>query len=142
MTSEEYPALYQAASQASIRAQATYLRCIALYAYLSIAGAGLAAYGIDSRPAAIVAAALFVLGLFVSVLLALKQYESVWYRTRAIAESIKTSTWRFMMNADRFHGLDLSNAKARLKQLLQKILQEHRDLAVELGGEVANKDQF
>lgn len=142
MENEEYPALYQAADEASNRTQGIYLRCVAVYAYVSITGAGLAVYGVDSKLAAIIAAILFLLGLFLSILLAVKQYESLWYRTRAIAESIKTSTWRFMMSADPFGGKDLNAAKQQFRAVLQQVLQEHKDLAIELGGTIANRDQL
>jgi hypothetical protein len=138
----EYPALYQAASDASARAQRAYLRCVKAYAYLSVGGAGVAIYGIESKEIAFLAGALFLLGLFVAVLMAVKKYENTWYRTRAIAESIKTTTWRFMMHAEPFEGLELAEAKHKLSSLLQQILQEHRDLATELGGQVAALPQF
>ena len=47
-----------------------------------------------------------------------------------------------MMHAEPFEGLDLAEAKQKLATLLQKILQEHRDLGAELGGEVASLAQF
>lgn len=142
MNKNDYPALYQAASVASARAQDAHLRCVKTYAFLSIAGAGLAIYGVDSKELALLAALLFILGLFIAVLMAIRKYETTWYRTRAIAESIKTSTWRFMMCAEPFNGLDIQAARQKLAALLQQILQEHKDLAIELGGQVAALNQF
>jgi hypothetical protein len=142
MKTEDYPALYQAADAASLGAQQTYLSCTKLYGGLTIVAAGLAAYGISSRTAAIAAAVLFLAGLFLSIYLAVKRLESTWYRARAIAESTKTATWRFMMRADPFDEPTLSAVRQDFSHLLTEILQQHKDLGAELGGDVATRDQL
>lgn len=141
MGKDSYPALYQAADEASVSAQRAYLLCIKGYGGLAVVGAGLAAYGIDSRPSAVIAAFLFMAGLGISILMTLKQYETVWYRARAVAESIKTATWRFMLRAEPFNGLPLPEAKVRLQEILGKVLQEHKNLGGALSG-AADKSQF
>jgi hypothetical protein len=138
----DYPALYQAADEISQRAQRAYLNCISLYGYLAVAGAGLAAYGIESKTAAIIAALLFLAGLGISILMAVAQYENTWYRARAVAESIKTSTWRFMMRAEPFEDQDLDIAKRAFARTLRQILQEHKDLASELAGSSSEGKQL
>jgi len=142
MREEDYPALYLAADAASKSAQTTFLNALRLYAYLAIAGAGLAAYGIESKGAAVAAAILFLGGLAVSILLAIKQYESTWYRARAVAESIKTSTWRFMMKAEPFENADLTEARTVFLHTLKQILQEHKDLGADLAGHSADRSQL
>ena len=143
MQTEDYPALYQSADSASTAAQATYLRCIKGYAALAIIGAALASFGIESRISAFLAAVVFLCGLFVSILIAYKRYEDTWYRTRAIAESIKTATWRFMMGGEPFdQALALPQARQKLTQLLRNILQEHKDLAGDLAGSPAETSQI
>ena len=143
MQTEDYPALYQSADSAAAAAQATYLRCVKGYAVLGIAGAALASIGVESRTSALLAAFVFLGGLFLSVLIAFKRYEDTWYRTRAIAESIKTACWRFMMGAEPFdHGLPTSEARQKLAQVLRAILQEHKHLAGELAGDPAEKSQI
>jgi ABC-type transport system involved in cytochrome bd biosynthesis fused ATPase/permease subunit len=143
LRTEDYPALYQSADSASTAAQTAYLRCIKAYAALAIVGAALASIGIESRVAALSAAAIFLGGLFLSILIAVKRYEDTWYRTRAIAESIKTTCWRFMMGAEPFdHILRLNEARQKLTHLLRRILQEHKHLAGELAGNPAEKSQI
>jgi uncharacterized membrane protein YoaK (UPF0700 family) len=144
LETKDYPALYQSADSTATTAQATYLRCIVGYAALAIAGAALASIGIESRASALVAALVFVAGLAVSILIAYKRYEETWYRTRAIAESIKTASWRFMMGGEPFdHALPLQAARQKLTQLLRSILQEHRNhLAGDLAGSPAESSQI
>lgn len=143
MNEEDYPALYRAADKASLDAQDAFMNCIKGYAALSISGAGLGAYGIESRGAAIVAAILFCGGLFLTVLLAFKKYEHVWYRARAIAESIKTITWRFVTRAEPYtETRKLDEAKHEFAEILRRILKEHKDLAHTFDGSLAGSDQI
>jgi hypothetical protein len=141
LETEDYPALYQAADSASAAAQATYLRCIKGYAALAIVGAALASIGIESRLSASVAAVVFLGGLGLSLLIAFKRYEDTWYRTRAIAESIKTASWRFMMGAEPY-DLPVNKARQKLAQVLRSVLQEHRHLGGEFAGDLAEKSQI
>jgi hypothetical protein len=63
-------------------------------------------------------------GGFVSLLLTLTEPEKRWYLGRAIAESIKTLTWRYMMHAEPFiHGndqADLDNFTDRIQAINQQ----------------------
>jgi FtsH-binding integral membrane protein len=142
MIDSDYPALYQAADAASVKSQEVFLRCVKWYAALSVLGSGLAAYGIESRAMAAAAAIVFSTGLFLSVLMAVRKYENVWYRARAVAESIKTSSWRFMMGADPFdYRLAINDAMRNFIGLLQNILREHKDFGAEFGGPIVEKTQ-
>ncbi len=143
MTEEDFPALYQAADSASLAAQTAYLRCIRGYAAIAIVGAGLSTAGTDSRTSAIAAAIVLMGGLAISVFMALRRYEDIWYRTRAVAESIKTISWKFMMGAEPFHhAMPLQDARGQLSRLLNQILREHKHLGSALGGHVADRDQI
>jgi hypothetical protein len=142
MKKSDYPALYRAAENAAGDAQSLYFRCTKLFGFLTIAGAGLSAYGIESRQAALWAAVIFLSALFLSVYLALKQLENTWYRARAVAESIKTVTWRFIMRAEPFEASQLGDARREFRSVLAKIIREHKDLGAELGGDVAAQDQI
>jgi hypothetical protein len=142
MKTEDYPALFRAADAASAKAQSTYLLCTKLFGLLTIGGAGLAAYGIESREAAVWAAVLFLGGLFLSIYLAFKRLESTWYRARAVAESIKTATWRFIMRAEPFAEPPIGGARQDFKSLLLRIIREHKELGEYLGGHIAAQDQI
>lgn len=139
MKEEDYPALYRAADAASVEAQNSFLYCVAAYAALSVIGAALAVGGIESKTSAAWAAILFAGGLGVSVVMAIKKYENTWYRARAVAESVKTASWRFMMRAEPFASADENKP---FTALLQRILKEHSDLAHALAGRIAEGDQI
>jgi hypothetical protein len=139
----DYPALYRAANNASMDAQKHYLRFIRYYSALLIIAAGLGVYGIEEKVAAIAAALLIIGGIFLSVLMLLRRDEDVWYRARAVAESVKTSCWRFMMRADPYlDAEDVREVKSRFRVRLKSILNEHKGLSQHLGGEIAEQEQI
>lgn len=132
MKDGDYPSLYRASDSASVRAQRMYLRCFKWYSAVSIVGAAVAVYGGLSTISAIVAAILFSVGLAISVLISVKKYESIWYKARAVAESVKTATWRYVVRAEPFNNADESDNKSRFLALLSDVLKEHKGLASEL----------
>ncbi|HEX6041067.1 DUF4231 domain-containing protein [Longimicrobium sp.] len=140
MKAEDYPALFRAAEAASRSAQGAHLFSIKAFAALSIGGAGLATYGIQARQAAVAGALFFLGSLFLSAFMAFRKFEGTWYRARALAESIKTSTWKMMMRAEPFDDPDVLVVKGKFRDLLQRLLNEHRDLAHEFSGAAANQD--
>lgn len=134
MKSDDYPALYRAASKASAAAQSGYLWCIRLYGVISVAAAALAHFH-ATHVAAIISLIFLLLGLGISALMAFYRYDSRWYRARAVAESVKTSTWRYMLRADPFSaGMGEESARKHFVGVLNQILKEHKSLSLELSG--------
>src|SRR4051812_41344385 len=126
MKEEHYPALYRAADAASLRAQKMFLLMVRLQSVILIAGAALGTLGVHSMTSGVLAAITFLAGIFVSLLTTFRRYEDTWYRTRAVAESVKTSVWRFMMRAEPYEGLLDAQAQTAFRALLLRILGEHR----------------
>ena len=63
------------------------------------------------------------------VFMAVKKPEKDWYACRALAESIKTSTWRFTMRAEPFvDAPNLSVAKADFAGFLREILDANKHI--------------
>lgn len=143
MEEADYPALYRAANSASMEAQKRYLTFVRAYSALLILAAGLGVYGIQEKRAAIAAALLIIGSIFLSVVMLLRRDEDVWYRARAVAESIKTSCWRFMMKADPYlETEDVREVKSRFRARLKSILKEHKDLSHHLGGPISEEKQI
>jgi hypothetical protein len=141
--SEDYPALYRCADEASLAAQQKHIRLFQLHSILLVAGAALSVYGIQDATSAAVAAIAFILAIGVPLFLELNQFVDAWYRTRAIAESVKTSTWLFMMRAEPFStGLSSAEADKRLTNVLGRILSEHTHYAVEFASRLSGAQQI
>jgi hypothetical protein len=88
------------------------------------------------------AAMLFFLGLAVSILLANRRWDKIWYSGRAVAESVKSLTWKFVAGADPFPTtLDEASAVDGFVKALNELLQENRHLASAFTNEHCLDDQ-
>lgn len=127
MQLDDYPALYGSASRSSAAAQSQYfLFIVAEYGLLILAS--VLSLGFETIPEApmfyffAVAAATVVL-----LIMATKKPEREWYGCRALSESIKTSTWRYMMRAEPFHdGIQIAAANAEFRGVLEALLKMNR----------------
>lgn len=102
----DFPSLFLAADSASLRAQKKYLLCMRTDLLL-ISGAGLAGAISFSEyqgklVLAIITAVLMLASLFLTLYIRGRKFEQTWFDGRAVAESIKTSAWRFMVGSDPF----------------------------------------
>jgi len=121
MNHSDYPALYQSASDLSERSQNAFYR-----AFLSHMGllATASAISVPNSPCAEVAViqALVLIGaLGCATYLFFVRPERHWYSGRAVAESIKTSTWRYITQAEPFnntHDADRHNFSLKLKAIV------------------------
>jgi len=123
MSPEDFPALYRTADESSADAQRTYLRLIRLQYGLLVAAAVIAlwpGYPNLSISYALVVAVSSGLLIYMSV----KKPERDWYGCRALAESIKTSAWRYMMRAEPFADCPtLAEVKRKFADFLKAILE-------------------
>lgn len=106
MTDKNYPNYFMAGDSASKLAQKWYIRLVGIDLLLMVLSAILSIYNYqtkESKEIVYVISGILLLGaLFVSILLRTRKYEDYWYTGRALAESCKTLTWRFMMQSEDF----------------------------------------
>lgn len=130
----EYPALYVAASEASKAGQRNFKRLnkveltltlgaliIGAVATLWIAGFGPQQPDRDAveGTVVIVAAAVFLLALLFKLVERSSSYDDDWFHGRAIAETVKSLSWRYMTRVPPFDGRDAdAQMTAELSSLL------------------------
>ena len=102
----EYPALYQAASQSSRRGQQLFKLLTWIELGLVVLGAGAAAVAslsiMSERLVALLAGTAFLLAIVTRLSARARQDDSAWFDGRAVAETVKSQTWRFVMRATPF----------------------------------------
>jgi len=137
MKNEHFPSLFQAADSASLSAQKTYLLLQRTYLGSLILGsvAGACSSIVSgSGSIALYTAIAIVLSLGVIVMLVFRSRrdDKTWFDCRAIAESVKTSTWRFIMNSasDQNGG----SSEKRFVQNLREIREARPDCAKPIAG--------
>jgi hypothetical protein len=121
MENSEYPALFVSADGASNTAQRRFLT-ITKVEYSLLVVAAVLTMNLSTEPAYLIANAM-VFGILVLFLLfrSVKALDQNWYSARAIAESVKTLTWRYMMKSAPFGGSD-HDADKEFQTLLRSIL--------------------
>lgn len=137
ITEFEYPGLFQASDDASKSAQKRYLQIVALDLFLMMLAAGIAIYNYSSTTSKeivyIIAGILLLISLVLTIVVLTRKYEDIWYQGRALAESCKTLTWRFMLCSELFeNSLPLEEAKAKFINKLKDIGKEFSDLNREM----------
>jgi len=143
MKHEEYPALYQAADSASIGAQSTYLGFLKAHVSLLVVGACLTVNPLPTKGYSLFNALVFLCALGISILLSTKKYEKTWYSARAVAESVKTSAWRYMMKAEPFlDATSIKEVNTIFRNLLSEILHSNNQLGELLGGAISASEQL
>ena len=146
---QNFPGLYQSADQASISAQRRYLclqKCHIGCLILGSIGAALVTIVPDEavKWTYIVLAIVLVTGVILTWVSRVRRDNKVWFDCRAIAESTKTATWRFMMKAAPFK--DDNIARESFIDQLQRIRKERHfsshDLAQSLNANAQSISDF
>lgn len=144
---EDLPALYQAADNASVDAQKRYLWL--LRADLSVVVLGSAATSVAVSTAAAQAglamsgAGLMFAGAILTTIVLQQQPDKTWFNSRAVAESVKTTAWRYMVCAEPFpRSSDARLTDAQFCSALDEILKENRAVGGALGGVKATGQQI
>ena len=136
MTSDRYPSLYRCADAASLRAQATHQFLQKLYLGSLVFGSVASVFTATGSHAVkaylyAVLAVVLVVGLLILWVMRARQDDKVWFDGRAVAESVKTATWRFMMKVKPFHE------ESRSERLFLADLKEIREARPNWGKHIA-----
>jgi hypothetical protein len=132
VTESEFPALYSAADRNSLDGQRRSLNAIRLrLAMLVLAAAfGLFTWRTTSGAdvAGIGAAVAFVVALLAELYLLQARPDRLWYDGRAVAESAKTLTWRYIVGGSPFGREEVSDDREAERLLLDRFRQIAGDL--------------
>ena len=143
MEQKDYPGLYRAADNASISAQTAYLRSVQWHIFTLILGALLAINPLPNAIYSLVNASVFLAALGISIFIASKRYERAWYSARAVAESVKTATWRYIMRAEPFLDANsVHEVNAVFRDMLRGILSSNNQIGDLLGGDDCANEQI
>lgn len=133
ISSADLPGLYGAADSASLRSQSSYFFQLACYLFLLVCAAFVSFKWPTTTYGALASAALFLISLAVLISLKLKKPEDLWYNGRAVAESVKTRSWRWMMKAEPYEDRESDEIVSRsFVNDLKAILGQNRSLSHEL----------
>lgn len=143
MRSEDFPALYRSADESSLLAQVSYLWLIRFQYGFLITAAIIALWFGNSPNLYIAYAAVVGASSALTIYMSVRKPEKDWYGCRALAESIKTSTWRYMMRAEPFEDApQLSDVKRKFAVFLQEILDANSHVRESISRNPSTSDQI
>ncbi|RXM44964.1 hypothetical protein BOW55_16820 [Flavobacterium sp. YO12] len=77
----------------------------------------------------VISGLMLLFAMLISIILKAKKYEDTWYRGRALAESCKTLTWRFIMCSEFFeNNIPAEESDQRFIKRIKEINNEFADL--------------
>jgi len=147
VSNSDLPALFRSADSASVSAQKAYLWLVRADLVLIVLSAAIASWAVSSTEIrtqlAIAAALILVAGLILTGLIMQTERDKNWFAGRAVAESVKTMSWRYMTGAEPYlHGLANHEVDDLFCHELDAILQGRRAISSVLGGDDASGDQI
>lgn len=143
MKHSDFPNYFQASDNASIKAQNSYLNITRIDLLSMILASCLAIYNYQSTQAKlivyVISGLLLLLGLVLTIILKTKKYEDIWYQGRALAESCKTLTWRFVCCSEYFeNSLNIGEAKRRFVERIKELSDEFKELSIAMNSRTLN----
>lgn len=140
---QDLPGLYQLSNASSLKEQKKYFYGIGFYLILLIIAA-LFAFFSDEKSNSIlriISTILFLTTLFIVIWLRISRPDDIWYNGRAVAESVKTRSWRWMMRAEPY--IDCENIEKMRKLFvsdLKTILRQNESLIGKFGIDASLED--
>lgn len=128
MQYDDYPALFKSADQSSNDYQKQYLWLIFIEYALLILSAFVALHLNLGSALIIIYTIIIIMSSGLLIFMSMKKPEKDWYGCRALAESVKTSSWRYMMRAEPFQGDDNKIINREFCSFLDDILTVNQHL--------------
>lgn len=125
MQTQDFPALYRSADELSTSSQKHFFWALRIHLVTLVIAAILSIVSIPHWSIAVMQVFALLAALGCSIYLFSVRPERLWYGGRAVAESIKTITWRYACRAEPFQGDDVS-AKGDFRKTLGAIVEQNR----------------
>lgn len=144
MKTNEFPGIQQAADKASNRSQKYYVRLMKSNLITGVIAAFITIYNFQQDEPKlfiyIISLVLLLCTLALTGLVKFFKYEDIWYKSRALAESAKTLTWRYATCSENFESNLLKNDVQRIfNESLQAIQNQFSDLLSFMDTDLLNR---
>lgn len=131
MREQDFPALYRSADKLSLCSQKHFFIALLVHLVTLVIAAILSIVSIAHWSIAATQLVALLGALGCSIYLFSMRPDRYWYAARAVAESIKTITWRYVCRADPFQGDD-ATARNDFRQTLKQIIEQNREVCQSL----------
>jgi hypothetical protein len=128
MNGQDFPALYGAANQLSLDAQNHFFKVLFINLCALVCAAALSVFNLPYVGIAYAQVFVLLISLGCTVYLGAIRPEKLWYGGRALAESVKTITWRYMMRAEPYNMPD-SDARSLFIDVLRRLVDSNKEVS-------------
>lgn len=128
MDNNNYPAIYQLADSLSSKFQNEYFTTISISLICLILAAILSIFYVADVGYIYIQSIVLIISFGASVSLGFRMPEKKWYGERALSESVKTLTWRFISKAKPFDTSDRESIELFVDKL-QKLLRSNKEIS-------------
>lgn len=127
----QLPGLYRSADSLSLTYQRNFFLALVTHLVALVVAAGLSVLNSPTWWSAVLQVFALLTALTCSIYLAACRPDKFWYAARAVAESIKTMTWRYVSVAEPFDKDD-QTARVEFRNKLKGLLEQNRQIASKL----------
>jgi len=129
----EFPGVQRAADKASNQAQKFYMNMVKTNLISGVLAALLTIFNFESEEPKVyiyaISLVLMIVGLGLTVAIKYYKFEDLWYQGRALAESVKTLTWRYITCSENYEAsLPQNEADHSFTDSLQNLQNKFPDL--------------
>lgn len=143
MDYENYPGFFKSVDGASNTFQGKYLLLIRGEYLLLILASVVSLRMFEGATAYLIFAAVLVMAMAALLTRMLSKPEQNWYKCRALAESVKTMSWRYIMRAEPFHEDGaLADPRNRFRDHLQELFTHNRQTIEKMEADQSADDQI
>jgi len=126
----DYPAIFKTADSYSLTGQNRYINLIKIELGILLVATVISLFPFDDenfgRGLAIFSALSFLAGIGITFYIKNSKFEDQWYMGRALAESIKSLTWKYMMRSIPFNSdLPVDAVNKKYNKIMSAILSEN-----------------
>lgn len=140
MIEQGFPALYRSADKLSMDSQKHFFRILLIHLCVLVLAAVFSIIDAFGKWMSTLQLVALIAAFFCSIYLWTVRPDRYWYAGRAVAESIKTITWRYVSRAEPFQSED-NVSKNDFKQSIKMIFEQNQDVCSKLT-EHTNEEQF
>lgn len=137
MNQNNFPNYFIAGDKASLKAQSTYTKYVSWDLFLMVFASALSIYNYETEDSKFyiyaISGFILIIATILSLVIKNKKYEDIWYRGRALAESCKTLTWRYITCSEYFENtLTKQQVERKFIDRIREINSEFNDISNKL----------
>jgi len=137
----DFPGIYEEADSISNRTQKRYLRVLKIFLSLLFVSSVLFTYFSNIWEVKLLNAIISLGILALSFIFCFVNFQGIWYNARAVAESIKTISWRYALKAEPYDIAD-SEAKSLLLGTMKNIVNMNHEFKKNISADYSSHEQI